>query len=89
MKHISALSPRRWPVLRIRVYPPVGNLVGNYAEKLFDSLFILQVREYKTAVSHIIALSAVDDRLGIDAQRLSLSQCCIDSLVHDQRDGHV
>ena len=67
----------------------VGDLVGYGSEQLLDGLLVLQHREDEATVGHIILLGAVDKGLGINTQSFGLCQGGIDSLVHDEGNGHV
>ena len=65
------------------------DFLGNFLEENLHGLFVLEVAEDEAAVGHCIFLSAVDKGLGIDAESLSLSKRCVDTLVEDERDGHI
>ena len=67
----------------------LGHLLRDDLEELGDGELVLQVAEDKTAVGRGVLLRAVDQGLDVLAQSLCLGHSGVDSLVHDERNGHV
>ncbi len=67
----------------------VADLLSDFLEENLDSFFVLKIAEDEAAVGHGVFLGAVDQGLSIDAECLCLCKRGVDTLVEDERDGHI
>ena len=67
----------------------LADFLSNFLEEYLHGLFVLEVAEDEAAVGHCIFLGTVDNGLGVNAESLSLCQRGVDTLVEDERDGHI
>ena len=67
----------------------LGDLLRHFAEELVDGLFAVEVAEDDTAVVGGVLFGAADERLDIHAEGLGFGNSGLDTLVHNQRSGHV
>ena len=67
----------------------VGHLGSDLAEEFVDGLFAVEVAEDDTAVVGGVLFRAVDDGLDIDSESLGFGNGGLDTLMHDERRGHV
>ena len=67
----------------------VSNLLRDFAEELVDGLFAVEVAEDNTAVVGGVLFGAIDEGLDIYSECFGLCQRGLNSLLKDERGGHV